>query len=281
MSGRRFLYHAHGSAIGGTITQPFKADIASSSGTSLPIIGGFGCAKDGPYQLKDVISYESARTYVSGIKTDDGAYNSVVTCVVEGLNILHMITADAVIGRISSNHKDGEQPEIIPLGSSFDNLKIAGQPVQVDLNHDVFTENPTHAALLSHHESGKGNKGGAKSTNPPKARYHWGLNSEKVPPGLAKGMLMEPGAGWSKSKSNGVLHTSLVKQVRPVGTSNSAEELPYAYAIYIPHVGNLYLAEVFSSADTKRLTMLRLELGSPFVGTVALASPVSNGSWYP
>ena len=92
---------------------------------------------------------------------------------------------------------------------------------------------------------------------------------------------MEPGAGWSKSKSNGVLHTSLVKQVRPVGTGNSAEELPYAYAIYIPHVGNLYLAEVFSSADTKRLTMLRLELGSPFAGTVALAEPVTNGSWYP
>jgi hypothetical protein len=277
MSGRRFLYHAHGSAVGGSITQPFKADIASSSATSLPVIGGFGCAKDGPNQLKDVISYESARTYVSGIKTDDGAYNSVVTCVVEGLNILHMITADAIIGRISSNHKDGEQPEIIPLGSSFENLKIAGQPVQVDLNHDVFTENPTHAALLSHHESGgKGNKG-AKL----KARYHWGLNSEKVPAALAKGMLMEPGAGFSKSKSNGVLHTSLVKQVRPVGTGNSAEELPYAYAIYIPHVGNLYLAEVFSSADTKRLTMLRLDLGSPFVGTVALAEPVTNGSWYP
>jgi hypothetical protein len=280
MSGRRFLYHAHGSAIGGSITQPFKADIASSSATSLPVIGGFACAKDGPYQLKDVISYKSAHTYVSGIQTGDGAYNSVVTCVIEGLNILHMITADSIIGRVSSNHKDGEQPEIIPLGSSFENLKIAGQPVQVDLNHDLFTQNPTHSALVSHHESGsKGNKGTTKSTIAPKARYHWGLNSEKVPPALAKGMLMEPGAGWSKS--NGVLHTSLVKQVRPVGTGNSAEELPYAYAIYIPHVGNLYLAELFSSGDTKRLTMLRVDLGSPFAGTVAAASPVSNGNWFP
>ncbi len=280
MSGRRFLYHAHGSAIGGSITQPFKADIASSSATSLPIIGGFACAKDEAYQLKDVISFTSARTYVSGIQTEDGTYNSVVTCVIEGLNILHVITADAIIGRLSSNHKDGEQPDIIPLGSSFENLKVAGQPVQVDLNHDLFTQFPTHSALLSHYESGsKGNKGGAKGTAAPKARYHWGLNSEKVPSTLAKGMLMEPGAGWSKS--NGVLHTSLVKQVRPVGLGNSAEELPYAYAMYIPHVGNLYLAELFSSGDTKRLTMLRVDLGSPFAGTVALASPVSNGSWYP
>jgi hypothetical protein len=278
MSGRRFLYHAHGSAIGGSITQPFKADIASSSATSLPIIGGFASAKEGAYQLKDVISYQSAHTYVSGIQTGDGAYNSVVTCVVEGLNILHVITADAIIGRVSSNHVDGQQPEIIPMGSSFENLKIAGQPLQVDLNHDLFTQNPTHSALLSHYESGsKANKG----KNAPKARYDWGLSSEKVPPALAKGMLMEPGADWSKSKSNGVLHTSLIKQVRPVGTGNSAEELPYAYAIHIPHVGNLYLGELFSSADTKRLTMLRVELGSPFAGVVAAAEPVTNGSWLP
>jgi hypothetical protein len=278
MSGRRFLYHAHGSAIGGSITQPFKADIATSSATSLPIIGGFASAKEGSYQLKDVISYQSAHTYVSGIQTGDGAYNSVVTCVVEGLNILHVITADAIIGRVSSNHIDGQQAEIIPLGSSFENLKIAGQPLQVDLNHDLFVQNPTHSALLSRLEStSKANKG----KNAPKARYDWGLTSEKVPSALAKGMLMEPGADWSKSKSNGVLHTSLVKQVRPVGTGNSAEELPYAYAIHIPHVGNLYLGELFSSGDTKRLTMLRVELGSPFAGVVEAATPVTNGSWYP
>jgi hypothetical protein len=276
MSGRRFLYHAHGSAIGGSITAPFTASIASNSATSLPVIGGFASAKDGAYQLKDVISFKSAHTYVSGIRTDDGAYNSVVTCVVEGLNILHVITADAIIGRVSSNHKDGGAPEIIPCGSTFENLKIAGQPLQVDLNHDVFVQNPTHSALLSYFEStSKANKG----KNAPKARYDWGLSSEKIPPGLAKGMLMEPGAGWSKS--NGVLHTSLVKQVRPAGPGDSAEELPYAYAIHIPHVGNLYLGEVFSSGDTKRLTMLRVELGSPFAGAVAAAEPVSNGNWFP
>jgi hypothetical protein len=277
MSGRRFLYHAHGSAVGGMITEPFKAEIACSAATSLPVIGGFASAKNDAYQLKDVISFQSAHTYVSGIQTDDGATHSVVTCVVEGLNILDVITADAVIGRVSSKHTDGAQPEIIPVGSSFENLKIAGQPLQVDLNHDLFIQNPTHSALLNHYESGnKKNKGGK---NAPKARYHWGLADEKVPPALAKGMLMEPGVGWHKS--NGVLHTSLVKQVRPVGLGNSAEELPYAYAIHIPHVGNLYLAELFSSADTKRLTMLRLELGCPFVGSMAVSEPVTNGSWFP
>jgi hypothetical protein len=279
MNGREFLYNAYGCAIGGTITQPFKADIDTNAATSLPIIGGFASAKSEAYQLKNVISFRSAHTYVSGIKTADGASNTVVTCVVEGLNILHVITADAIIGRLSSKHKPGEQPEILLLGSSFENLQIAGQPLQVEINHDVFMQNQTHTALLSYYESGsKRGKAGAKGTNMPKTRYQWGLPSEEIPPALAAGMRMDPGLGWQKS--NGVLHTSVVKQVRAVGSGNSPEELSYAYAIHIPHVGNLYLGELFSSADSKRLCMLRVELGSPFAGIVAAAEPVANGVWW-
>jgi hypothetical protein len=277
MSGRKFLYHAHGSAIGGTITQPFKADIDTNAATSLPIIGGFASAKSGAYQLKDVISFTSAHTYVSGIQTADGAYNSVATCVVEGLNILHMITADEIIGRLSANHKDGQSAEFLPLGSTFKNLKIGGQPVDVDLNHDLFVQNPTYEDLSSHYDSTS--KKGGKSTAPTKVKYHWGAAHNNVPPALAKGMMMEPGVGWNKS--NGVLHTSVVKQVRTVGSGNSAGELTYSYAIHIPHVGNLYLGEYFVSACTKRLSMLRVELGSPFAGVVAAAVPVGNGQFFP
>jgi hypothetical protein len=275
MSGRIFLYNASGVAIGGTISQPFKADIETNSATSLPIIGGFASAKSENYELKDVISFRSAHTYVSGIETADRAHHTVATCIVEGLNILDVITADAIIGRLSAKQQNDEQPEIIPLGSSFDNLKIAGCPVHVDLNYDLFLEYPTHSALLTQYESGSS----AESANAPRARYQWGLSSEKIPPSLAEGMLMEPGVGWQRS--NGVLYTSIVKQVRPVGTGNSLEELPYAYAIHIPQVGNLYLGELFASADIKRLCMLRLELGCPFAGAMAAGVPLTNGSWFP
>lgn len=280
MTGRRFLYHAHGSAIGGTITQPFKADIDTNSASSLPVVGGFASAKNGAYQLKDVLSFTSAHTYVSGIKTEDGAHNSVVTCIVEGLNILHMITADAVIGRISSKHIDGKTAETIPFGSRFENLRIGGQAVEVDLDHDLFMQHATLEALSDHYESGgKRGKGGIKGAALGKARYQWGAPNGDIPPALAKGMMMDPAVGWHKS--NGVLHTSMVKQVRTVGSGNSAEETPYAYAIHIPHVGNLYLGEIFASTGIKRLSMLRLELGSPFVGTVLAAVPAGNGSYFP
>lgn len=271
MMGRRFLYHAHGSAIGGTITRPFHADIEASAATSLPIIGGFASTKSGAYQMKDVVSFSSAHTYVSGIQTADGEHSSVVTCVVEGLNILHTITADTIIGKLSSKHKDGKPAETIPLGSSFEKLKIAGREVEVDVDHELFLQYPTYERLLKYFES--------NASSPAKARYQWGRSSQDVPPALANGMMMEPGAGWHKS--NGVLHTSVIKQVRAVRSGNSSKELPYAYAISIPHVGNLYLGEYFASGDVKRLTMLRLELGSPYAGMVAASQPVGNGRYYP
>lgn len=272
-TGRRFLYHAHGSAIGGAITQPFKADIESNATSSLPIIGGYASTKSGPYHLKDIVTFSSAHSYTSGIQTPDGAYNTVITSIVENLNILNVITADAIVGRVSAKHKDGEPCEIIPFGSSFENLKIGGQAVEVDLDHDLFLRNPTHSALLKYHESLP--KKGAKNT----LRYQWGAAHHDVPAALAAGMTMEAAAGWHKS--NGVLHTSVVKQVRAVGSGASATDAPYAFAIHIPHVGNLYLGELFASSDTKRLTMLRLNLGSPFSGVVAAASGVGNGSWFP
>jgi hypothetical protein len=276
MSGRTFLYHAHGSALGGTITQPFKAEIESHAATSLPIIGGFASAKTENYRLRDLVSYRSAHSYVSGIQTDDGTH-TFASCTIEGLNILDIITADAITGRLSSKDTGIGQPEIVTLGSSFHNLKIAGQPVQVDLDNDLFSVHPTYEKLLSHFDSqGKQGKGGAKTK---KARYTWGFTSDQPSPQLDKGMLIPTGAG--QNHANGVLHTSLVKQVRPVGSNNSAEELPYAYAIQIPQVGRVYLGEVFVSADIKRLIMLRVELGSPVVGSIAAAAPVGGGNWFP
>ena len=279
MSGRMFLYHAHGLALGGTITQPFKAEIESHAATSLPIVGGFASAKTENYRLRDIVSYRSAQTYVSGIETDDGRH-TVASCTIEGLNILDVITADAIVGRLSSKHGPSGQPEIVTLGSSFVNLKIAGHPVQVDLDNDLFTTHPTYDKLVSHLDpQGKQAKAAAKAKSPAKVRYTWGQPDNQPPQQLGKGMLIPTEA--DSHHASGILHTSLVKQVRPLGSNNSAEELPYAYAIQIPHVGRVYLGELFVSGDSKRLTMLRVELGSPVVGSMAVVAPVTNGNWYP
>jgi len=285
MSARTFLFHTHGFALGGTITQPFKAEIESHASISLPVTGGFASAKAASYGLREIISYKSARSYVSGIENDDGTRSTVSTSAIEGLNILDVVTADLIVGKLTGNHTDGSESEIITAGSSFTNLRIAGVPTEVHLNNDLFTLHSTHSDLLSHFQAqpkennGSGAKGKiAKKATPGKNRYVWGLSGTDIPKSIEKGMLIPPGADWRYS--DGILHTSLVKQIRPVGPDNSSEEPPYAYAIYIPQVGTFYFGELYSSPNTKRLNMVRAQLGSSVAATMAAAAPVLNGDWY-
>src|ERR1700722_2812358 len=187
MSGRTFLYHAHGLALGGTNTQPFKAEIESHAATSLPIVGGFASAKMESYRLREIVSYSSAHSYVSGIQTDDGTY-TVASSSIEGLNILDVITADAIVGRLSAKHSESGQPEIITLGSTFVNLKIGGQLVQVDLDNDLYTAHPTFEKLVSHFDpQGKQAKAATKAKSPAKFRYAGGAIKRPAVTATGKG----------------------------------------------------------------------------------------------
>jgi hypothetical protein len=279
MAGRIFLHHAHGFALGGTITQPFEAEINSHAATSISMVGGYASAKAENYRFKDLISYKSAHTYISAIKNDDGVHSTVVDTVVEGLNILDVITADVVIGRLSAKHKDGQPSEIIPLGSGFENLRIAGQAVEVELLNDLHSHHPSHTALLSHLQGECEGDACAGFEAPQKVRYEWGHPAGEIPDRLEKGSLVPQENGWQESR--GTISCSLVKQVRLVNSNGSTNELPFGYAIRVPQVGTIYLAELFVSENTKRLNMIRAELGSPVVGRLAVAGPETNGTWYP
>src|ERR1700733_1454990 len=282
MGKRIFLYHANGFALGGRITQPVEQEINSHAATALSIVGGLASAKAESYRLKDLISYRSAHTYISGIQNSDTLHSTVVNTVIEDLNILDVITADSVVGRLSSTHEDGQPAKIIPLGSTFQNLKIAGKPVEVDLFDNLFAQHSTHSSLVDHF-LGKCPKDApcAKSHPPSELRYEWGHPVADMPDTLKERLLAPPIPGWQQSGAN--LYCNLVRTVReasPSGTVN-APSVPYSHAIRIPDVGRLYLGELTSSENTKRLTMIRLELGSPVVGSLAVAGLETNGKWYP
>ena len=282
MGKRIFLYHANGFALGGRITQPVEQEINSHAATALSIVGGLASAKAESYRLKDLISYRSAHTHISGIQNNETLHSTVVNTVVEDLNILDVITADSVIGRLSSTHEDGQPAKIIPLGSTFQNLKIAGKPVEVDLFDSLFAQHPTHSSLVDHFLGKCQSDAPCAGFHPPsELRYEWGHPVADMPVTLKERLLAPPIPGWQQSGSH--LYCNLVRSVRepnPSGTVN-ASPVPYSHAIRIPDVGRLYLGELSSSEDTKRLTMIRLELGSPVVGTLAVSALETNGKWFP
>jgi hypothetical protein len=88
------------------------------------------------------VSFRAA--YTQAIGTEDatgGSWNSLVTATVEGLNIQNVVTCDRIVARLASHHyMDGREPSIITLGSHFENLRVAGQPVHYEPDGQILRE---------------------------------------------------------------------------------------------------------------------------------------------
>ena len=60
-----------------------------------------------------------------------------------------MVTADRVVGQTITEHPlVGYVPSISFLGTRFENLRIAGYPVEVEFDHGIFGPKPIDDAAL-------------------------------------------------------------------------------------------------------------------------------------
>jgi len=233
---KTFLYNAHGSALGGFITRPFNEVIESVADASLPVTGGYGSARVSNYKYHELISIREAYTQVSGSKSEDGSYNTLISVTLEGLNFADMITADRIVARLATHHdgRDGET-RVVPEGSEFVNLRIGGEPVDTTAIDPTLTRFPTFGEFKE--KSGR-------SLAPSKS-------------GMARCCLLTK-IGHSR--------------VQTIGDQQ---------VIVVPDFGKVYLGEVYLKESTKHITMMRLELGSPVAGSVALGGGSGNGTSFP
>jgi len=270
MDGRAFLYRGFAVGLGGTLKRPFNEIVDGRASVALPIVGGYTAARLDNYRFHELISIKEVRTYVTGSQSKDGAYNTVVSSTMEGLNILDFITADAVIGRLSSRHApDGAEPEIVTTGSTFHNLRIGGHAVDVDLDHRMFGELSTYSAFKTRFERDDEFQAQVQR------RFMWTMPPEKLPPGFAATIPLPNRASWPESR--GMVPCTLVK-----GVQCAAPEIEqYGHILCVPQVGYIVLGELFVSQYARRLTMMRLVLGSPVEASLCGCDVETDGTTYP
>src|SRR5262249_6142280 len=131
-----FFFHGAALALGGQITRPFSELIENQAATSLPTVGGYGAARVEKFRYRDLISIERAVSVVTG-SSRDGVHDALAMVTIEGLNVMNIVTADKVVARLTSTHGGGGEVSLLPIGSYFENLRIAGVPINPRL-HDVL-----------------------------------------------------------------------------------------------------------------------------------------------
>jgi hypothetical protein len=251
---KTYHYSAHGHALSGQFERPLQKLIEVQAAASLPTIGGHGNSRVEKYKFEEFLSFEAAYSHVSGSKKkEDGTHTTLVTTAIEGLNILDVVTADRIVTRLSAQHpKEPGEAAILLLGSKFENLKIAGCPVHVDLNHDFFYKLGTFSAIREELEK----------------------NAE------FRKMALDPfetGETRKVPDSHGTLLCSLVKSMKvdcPGVTRRG-------HAFIVPQFGKVFLGEILATHGARTLSMLRLELGSPVTADVSTTEGYVNGSTWP
>jgi hypothetical protein len=239
-----FAFHANAYALNASFHRPVACQIEALAATCLPVIGGHAQAFANDFCVPRLARFRSAHSHVSGSMQDERTATTQAITTITDLNIMDVITADRITARLTSEHKMGEREgHILALGSTFENLRIAGFTFHIILRHQLLLESKTHAHLVNKFES---------------------LTQK----------------GKIAKEENGVALCSLVERIETDFPGLSDEDKKQ-HIIKIPHLGTLSFAELLSVEGLKTLTMLRFDLGSPDGGSGTTAGATTNGKTPP
>ena len=275
---RTHVFDAEASVLKGHLKLPVSQQIEPQTHSKLAAKGGYFSQRLDGYRLESVISFRSSYSHVAGnrsLKPGEG-WHTLTTTVVEGLNVLDVLTADRVVGQTITEHPlIGYVPSISFLGTRFENLRIAGHPVELDIDHEIFGAKPAVDAPYT------GDRGflGRVSRQYERIRQHKDLPAEL----LERYNRLSSTLGASEA-----VECSLVNQAAGRYPGRS-----FGHVITIPGFGIIHLMKVTVKHEdftqetkvpkktTVHLTMIDLKLGCAIQGEMMMAVHVSNGTSWP
>jgi hypothetical protein len=277
-------YHAEATILSGDLYHPLKQEIKPQTNVKLAKEGGYLSEHAEPYRLEGVISFEKAYTQVAGNRDQTKpkhGWSTLVTTVVEGLNVLEVITADRVVGQIGTHHPlEGYVPQVHFLGTRIENLRVAGHPVKVKFPpyHPFHFDKPDNDGAYTRHPG---------FLERVKSQFENIRSAKDVPAELLE-RYNQPAPRTEDGKE--ILECSLVSQVE-------VEDAPefirgFGHVLHIRDFGKVHLGLLrvehsdFNPQGVPKmtlfdLTMLKLEMGCIGGGNTSINNPITNGSTEP
>jgi hypothetical protein len=279
---RIHTYHGEADLLELEIRQPFQKKIRPQE--KLVLYGSgedshYDFKESGPYNLKGIVSYESGYTQVAEARSQrhEHRYCTLATSVLEGFNVLDVFTADRIVSQISSAHPiDGAVPEVSFVGSRFENLRIAGHKVDLDINLDILGPRPAPDA--SYFDNQK--------VMDLMARQFDKISGHQNLPDWGREEYPRDSGKWRSTKTG-------VSTRADIATCSLVNGMSYqrsfGHVIEVPHFGRFYLAELCVERELAKepddfdtysfnLTMVRMELGCATSGSGSGGTSGTNGT---
>jgi hypothetical protein len=286
----RFFFRAYAIPLAARIRRPRDFHITPQAATTLPITGGRVEAQLGRQSLEDIFTFEEAYSSVDGdyenpaeaLKFTHGNHaqnklptKTVVRCGLRGLSVVikgkstqHRLTADNIELQITSR---GRQPgvkgnSICIDKASIDGLALDGHRLSLDLRHQLFCENDTKDKLCKAYQ------------DEAFLREH-------------RHMFLDPGPGvatYAKATGNarampetdGLIACTVLHRAEWAGNTHPEAKIE-GNKIIFPDFGVIYLAESTITGRSRRVTLLRMQFGSPDGGEGSGGEGEGNGIEWP
>jgi hypothetical protein len=260
--------------------------IASQAPASVGVTGGYSLSEVRGGDFGDNLRFASARSEVKADFQDPAkavefthgnhAQNrlptrTTATTSIEGVSVLN---ADASSRRMLSFGRIGaelvsewpgsnRQTSIRMPMAALDGLKLDDHELEVTFHNKLFSDRDTKYKL---HQAYEGNDSFFRNYG-----HLFFAPAGQVP----KTRLIRrlPQAG-------GLVFCTIVESIRWKGGPNLNCEIQ-GNKIVFKDFGSIYLGELFVSDFSRRLTMMRIQLGSPDGGDVSFAEVETNGSGFP
>lgn len=251
-----FLYHTEAVGLSGHISLPVQETIPLQASIASAIGAGYGKVRVEKFKHLDYLSVESIESHVVASFSDkDKAHGTLSSVVIDELNTLNVVTCDRLMTRLTSKHDTGAtQGSFILHGTHFDNLRIAGHKMDLDLAVGLFSELSTWDKLNNAYE-----------------------NDAAIRKELDD-LALFPKKGNKLPTYNGLFACTLARIPKklPRGMTHAPE-----HGIYVPHFGTIYPAHFYITAISRRLHMLHVDLGCSVEGCNGFGSSGANGSPLP
>jgi hypothetical protein len=252
---KTFYFHAHANSLGGVLETPHKKVIPSQASVALSVVGGHATSRTEAFNCDEIVSCKAAHTRVTGGQAEgNGPWSTLVTSVVEGLNILETVHADRMVAQISVEHPSEKgKPTISLAGCHFDGLRIGGRAVTAKLNDKLLGVDSVERIEWSiFKETGKAQAGRIVKQAKTLPEAQWVLDRFE--------WMTKPGA-------DECVLCSLIEGFEPQIPGRT-----FGHALEIPHFGKIFLGELLVCPSSIQLSMVRAELGCATKGQVGVGS---------
>ncbi len=269
----RFQGYAIGAAA--RIEQPFTDLLESQAVAAVGSIGGRSAATIRNFRYRDIFRFDLAQSQVTGSRckgqcgSAEESYSTHMQATIEGVDVLSMVTADRIVANVVSTDTispDGE-PSVRLIGTRFENLRIAGIPVKVDLATDLFDTYDTHAALAGAYRE---NEAIRSIVDRPGA-----VSSAAAP----RHILPFIHARESKQELPAYRGRTRTSLVRNLSVSEGGLDM-WGHVICVKGFGTIRLAEIEISRRTRLVNMLQIDLDCPHQGAVMFLEVCDGGEGY-